>query len=590
MNCRLAPLLWALFLLFSLAVTAVGAEEKGAVAPSPFGSVLELLRSKKIITDQEAKTLARSGGSASEARSLVELLKDKGVISAEEAATIVPRETPPAPEPGMLPASQDAKFIAQLRARWVKNKNRGKDFDEWFAGVSDPEEIIGRMRVMGALSATESDELETLYRDHYVTGAIAAALQTKEQEYLERVRKGVAWELDEKIREKTKGDWSQRIKLSGDLRLRYEGDFFAQDNALIQNIGLSQDVNTQTDRQQMRLRARLGVNVKVADDVEAGFSLATGSASNPVSTNVTLGDSFLRKPIQLDLAYLKWTPSPSFTLLGGRFANPWLYTDLVWDPDLNFDGVAFQYTPVLNDAWSLFFNGGVFALQEIELSQHDKWLLGGQAGFQYKRRDDLCAKLGVGLYDFRNTVGVVNDPSHPGLTDYSAPTFQQKGNTPMDINPDPNAIKVAYAAAYRELNLTGQLDLGYWHPVHVILDADYVNNIGFNSALVAERSGNTLKETEGFQLGLSVGYPSVRDLWEWKGMFAYKYLEADAVMDAFTDSDFHLGGTNAKGWIAGAQLGLAKNVWLSARWLSANEISGPPLSIDVFQFDVNAKF
>ena len=44
----------------------------------------------------------------------------------------------------------------------------------------------------------------------------------------------------------------------------------------------------------------------------------------------------------------------------------------------------------------------------------------------------------------------------------------------------------------------------------------------------------------------------------------------------FTDSDFRLGGTNAKGWVIGGNYGLAKNIWFTGRWLSANEITGPP--------------
>jgi hypothetical protein len=67
------------------------------------------------------------------------------------------------------------------------------------------------------------------------------------------------------------------------------------------------------------------------------------------------------------------------------------------------------------------------------------------------------------------------------------------------------------------------------------------------------------------------------------------------VVDAFDDPDFHLGGTNAKGWIFGAELGLMKNVWLTARWLSADQISPfqnstGPFSVDVFQLDTNASF
>ena len=62
------------------------------------------------------------------------------------------------------------------------------------------------------------------------------------------------------------------------------------------------------------------------------------------------------------------------------------------------------------------------------------------------------------------------------------------------------------------------------------------------------------------------------------------------MLDAFTDSDFHLGGTNAKGFMIGGSYALYKNTWLSARWMSSDEISGLPLSVDVFQLDLNAKF
>ena len=64
----------------------------------------------------------------------------------------------------------------------------------------------------------------------------------------------------------------------------------------------------------------------------------------------------------------------------------------------------------------------------------------------------------------------------------------------------------------------------------------------------------------------------------------------DAVLDAFTDSDFHLGGTDTKGYILGGSFGIDKNTWFTMRWLSADPIDGPPLSIDVLQADLNARF
>ena len=76
----------------------------------------------------------------------------------------------------------------------------------------------------------------------------------------------------------------------------------------------------------------------------------------------------------------------------------------------------------------------------------------------------------------------------------------------------------------------------------------------------------------------------------WNVSAFYKYLESDAVVDAFTDSDFHLGGTNAKGYIFGGSYGVAHNVDLTAHWLSASEVSGPPYTVDVILLDLNGRF
>ena len=62
------------------------------------------------------------------------------------------------------------------------------------------------------------------------------------------------------------------------------------------------------------------------------------------------------------------------------------------------------------------------------------------------------------------------------------------------------------------------------------------------------------------------------------------------MLDAFTDSDFHLGGTNAKGYFLGIDYAFTQRVFATLRYLSANEIDGPPLGIDVLQLDLNAQF
>ncbi len=53
---------------------------------------------------------------------------------------------------------------------------------------------------------------------------------------------------------------------------------------------------------------------------------------------------------------------------------------------------------------------------------------------------------------------------------------------------------------------------------------------------------------------VTVGDKEVRHLGDWNVHAGYKYLESDATIDAFVDSDFGLGGTNLKGYFLGRQL------------------------------------
>ncbi len=89
---------------------------------------------------------------------------------------------------------------------------------------------------------------------------------------------------------------------------------------------------------------------------------------------------------------------------------------------------------------------------------------------------------------------------------------------------------------------------------------------------------------------VSVGQPMIAVRWDWNMSLAYKYIESDSVLAALNDPDFHLGGTNAKGFILAANLGIARNTWLTAKWLSSTQVSGPTYAVDVIQADLNVKF
>ena len=411
----------------------------------------------------------------------------------------------------------------------------------------------------------------------------------------ERVREEIPDEL-KKMGLSFLPEWIKRIRIEGDVRLRYEHDQFDKNNGTYARPDNWQQMNTTIDHDYFRYRARIGAAVPVNDKVEAIFRLSTGNDSNPISTNSTMGDYMNRDRVYFDLAYIKWQPWSFLTFEGGRIPNPWFYSDLVWSPNLNFEGVALKVNTSISELWTTFLTVGAFPLQQDDLFQRSKYLAAGQLGLERKQPKGISAKIGAAYYNFNNITGEMNDIANPNLYDWTAPLYQQKGNTLYNIAV--SGVKTALASEFKEFNVTANLDIGFWDPVHIVFLGDYVRNLGFNMTDVVKRTGySNAKDIDGYQIGVSLGYPKIQELGQWKAYLYYKFLGADAVVDAFTDSDFHLGGTDAKGWIFGAELGLSKNMWLSTRWLTADEIHGNqgeqfglPLAIDVLQVDLNVRF
>jgi hypothetical protein len=100
-------------------------------------------------------------------------------------------------------------------------------------------------------------------------------------------------------------NWSDRIRLDGDFRYRYERI----------------DPEGSDTRRRNRIRARVNVKADVSDDIEVGFGLATGG-DDPVSTNQTLGGGGSSKDVSLNLAYADWEVMDGLHLIGGKFKNP----------------------------------------------------------------------------------------------------------------------------------------------------------------------------------------------------------------------------------------------------------------------------
>jgi hypothetical protein len=418
-------------------------------------------------------------------------------------------------------------------------------------------------------------------------------------------------------------DWLQRFTWDGDMRLRFEADRFPNDGTpnapvtTLQPNGVNIANSTESDNR-YRFRARFGFEATVADTVQVGMRVASGgvgAGGNPASENQTLGTYAARETLGFDRAYIQYRPESWLTLTGGRLGNPFFEpTTLIWANDFSFEGFAARIDPQLGPRTTWFTTIGAFPILQNDPTSTSrspsKWLYAYQTGLDLRLTEMAKWTFAAALYDYRNIEGIPNPyiPNNPN-TEYSATAapFRQIGNTVFDINyladeQNPNnAPLYGLVSKFHELNLSSKIDIGFVGPTHIIFDADWVKNLGFNENEIIARTGFAVdKQIRGWQSKLTVGYPTMARKFSWQAWVGYRYAQRDSTVDAFTDADFHLGGTDAMGYFLGGSFAFEKNTFLSLRWFSAKQIdgveivpatlSGLPLAIDVLQVDVNAAF
>jgi hypothetical protein len=413
-------------------------------------------------------------------------------------------------------------------------------------------------------------------------------------------------------------EWVSNLNLYGDVRIRAENVTYGSDNVLgfyanydlantkggLGKAGTSAALNVSEDRFRFVARARFGVLADLGGSFKADLRLSSGTGRNVNSTNQTLGAYNARGGINLDKAALIWDHiSPSidreFEIRTGRFANPFVNnSELIWDNDLTFEGVAATYAMDLFGRKVNKMERGVYLtmaampLQEVELSNKDKWLYGAQLGTEIPFAESAVFKLSGAYYDYKNIVGVKNEPTS-NLMDYTAPQYLQKGNTLFDISSsaDLDVNLFALAADYKLANANLSLDFPVVGRKRLMLAAEYVRNLGFDRQEVSSRKQADVEpKVTGYDVSLTLGDATIKAPGNWRASVGYRHLERDAVLDAFTDSDFHLGGTDAKGYQFSYEIGMSRNTSIKARLMSATEIDYAPLSIDVLHLDFNGSF
>jgi len=398
----------------------------------------------------------------------------------------------------------------------------------------------------------------------------------------------------------------------------------------------------------VRERFRLGFETNIAEGIKAGVRLATSNTYNPVSNDQSLGNTGQSYQFAIDRAFLQYdyldaNKTNWFSAYGGRIINPFLSTDIVFDPDLSFEGFAtsFRYHVNQDDAAvrgykpasptgrvginqgqqspdSVFMTVGVFPIQNVNFSTNSKWLYAGQVGADWLVFNDSRLNVGLAYYEYQNISARYNAANSNGHEyDWTAPQFMQQGNSMVAITDNYSGhgqvcndtaglgCLFGLASQFRIINLTSIYDYLISGQTHLVFTADYAKNLGYNQQQILSQwatgpvnYANSAARNNAYQVRVDLGHPRVARRGDWNMSLAYRYVERDAVLDAFTDSIFHNGGTNAKGWVLGAQYGLAKNTWLDMHWYSTDAIDAPSVpvgvkykySVDTVNFDLNTRF
>ena len=298
--------------------------------------------------------------------------------------------------------------------------------------------------------------------------------------------------------------WTEHIRVSGDLRQRYEG-FFEKDR---------------TSRQRLRFRLRLTVNAEVNDDVTVGIRLGSGDLGNPISTNQSLTDVLTRTPIAIDRAFVAYNPSdlPALTIGAGKFGIPVTRTELTFDNDLNWQGL---YQQVRGSSEGISYRL-VAAQVPLEESSGDAdgalFATFGEVGFA---AGGHSLQLSVGNYAYRSVdrVAVALDSQ-----DIS------RNTNPYAFDADGNVV--GFVSGFNLVDVIGRATLDTGRPNYPVqLTVDFVKNI---DAATGEDSG----------LWMTAAYGQASEPKSYRLAYTYARVEQDAVLSALNFSD--MPGTNLK--------------------------------------------
>jgi hypothetical protein len=422
------------------------------------------------------------------------------------------------------------------------------------------------------------------------------------------------------------------LEIYGDARIRYE----VRNGETARPDTLNSPGDT-FQRDRARYRLRLGLRGTLVDDWFFGVRLETSTSAR--STNITFGDdSQVNGPFSKDSdrisvgqAYFGYKGLRDFTFTVGKMANPFITSSMVWDPDINPEGVAEQWKHTFN--WSygggstsagaasyskdgktvataattseptkmsidLYANFAQFVYDDTNpenpigpnptgLPQNDSYLLGWQIGAKINFPHNLYFQLSPTLYNYTST-------GDSFATSFSGdPTFVDGSG--VKVTPNQTGVN-------NLLVFDIPMELG-WKvgelPMRVF--GEYARN--FSGADRARAAGNPDKtdSVNAYQVGMGIGKLKEKGSWEVKGF--WQHAEQFALDPNLVDSDIFDSRVNMEGFAFSVGYAITDAVYTNLTYAHGWQIDhdlgtggvgdvgiNPVDDYDLFQADLGFKF
>ncbi|MBK5355336.1 putative porin [Pseudomonas sp. TH41] len=412
--------------------------------------------------------------------------------------------------------------------------------------------LLDMLKANGSITNAQYSELQAeLARDQKDQQVARQAQQETNEQIAATAKKTTELStFDQKLA------WAAKTQFKGDVRFRQE---------TVQN----DDVPNNKDQNRQRIRARLGAYSEINPQVDTGIRIATGSNDDARSTNQDLNNYFDKKSIWLDQGYVDYHPDAikNLHLVGGKMPQQWVSMgDIIWDSDINPEGLAATYKYPLGGSTELFGSAGHYTLKdnvdgEGVQFKHDLRLYAGQLGARFAITDSMKMTLGGSIYSYDNDA----NSACPTTGTVTAPcALAVNGNSPNET--------------FKLYEGFGQLDFSNL-PVPLSLYGQYVDNKDASN----DQDTGWLAGVKSKIYGFAVDYN-------------YRDVQRNAVVGAFTDSDFANGFTGSRGSKLKVSYELDKNFNLGATYFMATSdqtnanINKKDSDINTLQLDAEAKF